>query len=163
VLLKAGQLEAARAQYDELAREIADEDRLRTLDVKRLAVDGVAREAIIALLIGDELGPSWDVAAPKLGEWSMLEPDSGLADYLVARNLYHRGRFKDAALYLDRALGRALPEPRVVEEALRLRIFVACAVLDRDAARWALERVRSRSLSAARRESIERFAERCAI
>ncbi|HYJ09527.1 MAG TPA: tetratricopeptide repeat protein, partial [Polyangiaceae bacterium] len=163
VLLREGQLEGARARYAELAQRLVDEDRLRTLDVKRLADSGVAREALVTLLIGEELGPSWDVAAAKLGKWSALDSSSGLADYLLAKNLYNRGRFKDAGLYLDRALGRKLPEPRVLDEALRLRAVVGCAVLDRDAARWALERLRLRPLSASRREGIERLAERCAI
>jgi Flp pilus assembly protein TadD len=163
LLLRAGQLDAAREQYAELEQRLVDSDRLRTLDVKRLADSGIARDAIVALLIGDELGPSWDVAAAKLGEWSVREPSSGLADYLLAKNLYSRGRFKDAALYLDRALSRQLPEPRVLDEALRLRAVVGCALLDRDAARWAFERLRERPLSAARREANERFAERCAL
>jgi tetratricopeptide (TPR) repeat protein len=163
LLLRAGQLEAAREQYAELEKRLVDSDRLRTLDVKRLADSGIAREAIVLLLIGDELGPSWDVAAAKLGEWSTLEPSSGLADYLLGKNLYNRGRFKDAALYLDRALSRKLPEPRVLEEALRIRAVVGCALLDRDAAHWAFERLRERPLSAARREASQRFEERCAL
>lgn len=163
VLLREGQLERARAHYAELAQRLVDEDRLRTLDVKRLAEAGIARDAILTLLVGDELGPSWDAAAAKLGEWSALEPAAGLADYLLAKNLYNRGRFKDSALYLDRALSRKLPEPRVLDEALRLRALVGCAVLDRDAARSAVERLRQRSLSAARRQGIERLAERCAL
>jgi tetratricopeptide (TPR) repeat protein len=163
LLLRAGQLDAARDQYAELEQRLVDSDRLRTLDVKRLADTGIARDAIITLLIGDELGPSWDVAAAKLGEWSVLEPSSGLADYLLAKNLYNRGRFKDAALYLNRAISRQLPEPRVLDEALRLRAVLGCALLDRDAAHWAFERLRERPLPAARREANERFAERCRL
>lgn len=163
VLLRQGQVAAALEGYDELAQKLVDEDRLRTLDVKRLAREGLRREAIVALLLGDELGPSWDVAAPKLGEWSASAPDDGLADYLVGRNLYGRGRYRDAALALDRALGRQLPEPRVLDEALRLRLVLACARLDVDAARWALERLRTRELSAARRQAVERLAERCSL
>ncbi len=162
-LLRQGQLEAAREQYDELAKLLADEDRLRTLDVKRLATAGLARQSILALLIGDAFGPSWDLAAAKLGEWSASDVRSGLADYLLAKNLYNRGRTADAALYLDRALARALPEPRVLDEALRLRFMAACAELDQDAANWAYQRLRARPLSAARRLGVERLAERCAI
>jgi tetratricopeptide (TPR) repeat protein len=163
VLMRQGQYEQARAEYDQLSRLFVDEDRLRTLDVKSLATAGLAREAIFALLIGDELGASWDVAAPKLGEWSALNPAYGLADYLLGKNLYNRGRLKEAALALDRALGRTLPEPRVLDEALRLRMVVACALIDEDAAGWAFERLRARSLSRARWEGIERLAERCSI
>ena len=160
--LREGQVGAAREQYAELERRLVDPDRLRTLDIKRLAEFGIARDAILTLLIGDDLGPSWDAAAAKLGEWSALEPSSGLADYLLAKNLYNRGRFAVSALYADRALSRKLPEPRVLDEALRLRAVLACAVADRDAAEWAFARLRERPLYAARREANERFAERCA-
>lgn len=163
VLLRQGQTEAAHDLYSELAQKLVDEDRLRTLDVKRTADDGIAREAISLLLIGDENGPSWDAAAPKLGEWAAVAPGLGLADYLLAKNLYNRGRYRDAGLYLDRALTRSLPEPRVADEALRLRVVVACALVEPEAARWALERLRARPISAARRSGVERLAERCAI
>ncbi len=161
VLLRAGQFEAARQVYAEIARDVVDEDRLRTLDVKQATEAGIARDAILALLIGDELGPSWDVAAAKLGEWSTLDPGNGLADYLLAKNLYNRGRFKEAALYVDRALSRALPEPRVRDEALRLRLLTGCATVDVVAARWAFEALQKRPLTAARREGVARLAERC--
>jgi hypothetical protein len=161
--LRQGNLEAARAEYAALAARVADEDRLRTLEVKSLATPGIAREAIVNLLVGEELGPSWDLGAPKLGEWAARDEQSGLADYLLAKNLYNRGRLKDAALYLDRALGRNLPEPRVSTEALRLRFVIGCAELDRDAAHWALQRLRAQKLSAARAQGIERLAERCMI
>ena len=163
LLLRGGQLDAARELYAELERRLVDPDRLRTLDVKRLADSGIARDAILTLLIGDELGPSWDAAAGKLGEWSALDPRSGLADYLLGKNLYNRGRWKEAGLYIDRALSRKLPEPRVLDEALRLRAVIACALLDRDTTHWAFERLRERPLSAARREANQRFAERCAL
>lgn len=163
VLLRKGQTQAAHEQYRELARELVDEDRLRTLDVKGLAGEGIAREAIVLLLIGDENGPSWDAAAPKLGEWSALTPADGLADYLLAKNLYNRGRYRDAGLYLDRALARSLPEPRVADEALRLRVVVACAELDPEAARWAVQKLRERNISPARRHSLDRLAERCGL
>jgi tetratricopeptide (TPR) repeat protein len=163
ILLRGGQLEAARELYTELQRRLVDPDRLRTLDVKQLADTGIAREAILTLLIGDEQGPSWDAAAGKLGEWSALDPSLGLADYLLGKNLYNRGRWKEAALYVDRALSRKLPEPRVLDEALRLRAVIGCALLDRDATQWAFERLRERPLSAARREANQRFAERCAL
>jgi hypothetical protein len=162
-LLQQGQVDAAREQYAALAAQLADEDRLRTLDVKREADEGLAREAILALLLGDEQGPSWDVAAPKLGEWSARDAASGLADYLVGKNLFNRGRIKDAALYLDRALSRSLPAERIVDEALRLRFVAACALFDHDAAIWAYDRLRARPLSRARRFGLDRLAERCTI
>jgi len=161
VALRQGRLEAARELYAALARDLVDEDRLRTLDVKRSADEGIARDAVLALLVGEEFGPSFEIAAGKLGEWSARDANSGLADYLLAKNLYNRARFKDAALYLDRALERSLPEPRVRDEALRLRLVLGCATLDRVAARSAFQTLAERPLSTARREGVRRFAERC--
>jgi hypothetical protein len=163
LLLARGDLSAARAAYDELAARLADEDRLRTLDVKKLAEQGLLHRAVVALLIGDAQGPSWDVAAPLLGERAALAPGDGLADYLIARNLFGRGRLADAARHFDRALARTIAAPRVVEEALRLRVVVACALGDRATARNALERFLALPLRTSRRQGIERFAERCGL
>jgi tetratricopeptide (TPR) repeat protein len=163
VLLRQGQIDRAVDEYEKLRQKLVDEDRLRTIDVKELATSGLARESIIALLLGDTLGPSWDVAAPKLGEWAAVEPSRGLADYLVGKNLYNRGRYHEAAFALDRALSRELPEPRVLDEALRLRLVLGCALVDTESARWAYQKLEARPLSAARREAVNRLAERCSI
>ncbi|HYO94082.1 MAG TPA: tetratricopeptide repeat protein [Polyangiaceae bacterium] len=161
--LRQGQVELARKGYQQLATTTADEDRLRTLDVKQLADAGIAREAIVLLLIGDELGPSWDVAAAKLGEWAARDPELGVADYLLGRNLMSRARYREAAFYFDRALSRRLLEPRILEEALRLRLIVGCASADSYTASWALGRLLERRLSSSRLQGIQRFAERCAL
>ncbi|MGC4088561.1 MAG: hypothetical protein QM756_11825 [Polyangiaceae bacterium] len=87
----------------------------------------------------------------------------GLADYLIGKNLYNRGRYRDAALAIDRALSRRLPEPRVLDEALRLSLVLACALTDPDSARVAFERLKARQLSPARQQAVLRLAERCSI
>jgi tetratricopeptide (TPR) repeat protein len=164
LLLREGRLEEAREAYAQLAKDLVDADRLRTLDVKRRAAQSLGREAVVMLLIGDELGPSWDVAAGKLGEWSALDPrDGGLADYLLGRNLSQRGRYRNAAEYLERSLARGLPDASVLDEALRLRMIAACATGDLAAADRARERLAGRLSSRARRGSLARFAERCGI
>lgn len=163
LLLARGDVQGARALYEELATRLVDENRLRTLDVKKLADGGLLHQSIVALLIGDAQGPSWDVAAPLLGERAASAPTDGLADYLIGRNLFGRGRLTDAARHLDRALAREIAAPRVLEEALRLRVIVACALYDRSAARQALERFLALPLRASRRQGIQRFAERCGV
>ncbi|MFO7181223.1 MAG: hypothetical protein DIU78_021155 [Pseudomonadota bacterium] len=163
LLLRRGELDAARSIYAELAQKTADPDRLRTLDVKRLAPSGIGVDAIVMLLIGDADGPSWDVAAAKLGEWAAIDRTDGLPEYLLGRNLMGRGRIRHAAEYLERALGKRLPEPHVRDEALRLRLVTACAAGDRAAARRARDALLERDLSAARREGLLRFAERCGL
>ena len=161
--LRSGDLAAAQAVYAELAAKIADADRLRTLDVKRRAALGLAREAIVMLLIGDELGPSWDVAAAKLGEWAAFDSSAGIADYLLGRNLVLRGRPRQGAQYLDRALSRAIPDASVLDETLRLRLIAACAMADPASARPLRDRLLTRISSKARREALTRFSERCGL
>lgn len=163
LLLRQGRFAQARREYTQLSTQVADEDRLRTLDVKRAVSEGISQRALVLLLIGDELGTSWDVAVAKLGEWSAQNPISGLADYLIGRNLIPRGRWREASNYLDRALARELPEPRVRDEALRLRLTVACALGDSAAGEPLLQALRGRSSSRARREGVERFATRCGL
>ena len=163
LLLRRGEIDEARALYTELASKIADADRLRTLDVKRQADRGLGREAIVLLLIGDELGASWDAAAPKLGEWSALDAHSGLSDYLIGRNLVLRGRPLLGAEYLDRALNRGFTLESVADEALRLRLIAACALADPVAARPVRDRLLARISSQARREALSRFSERCGL
>ncbi len=84
---------------------VFDEGRVRTLDVKRWAREGLAYESVATLLVGDsELGASWDVAAPLLGIWGEREPDQGVSSYLI-------GQEPDAP--------RALPRGRLTTSASR--------------------------------------------
>ncbi len=129
-----GDLEPARTRYEKLATASLDEDAARTLEVKRLATeDPAAREAIQALLLGDEKrGPDIFLAGTALGRWPSATPDgrSPLASYLVGRNLVQRGFFEKGAQILDDALAGPLPTPRIARETLRQRAIAACAVGD---------------------------------
>jgi len=162
--LRAGQLAPAKRDYDAVAALVADEDRLRTLDVKRVPETELQRHAIVDLLIGDPvLGAAFEVAAPEIAAWSEAEPNNGLPPYLLGKNLFGRGRYPEAALYLDRALERELSLPRVKREAWRTRLTVACAlgdVVNRDRALLALRA--DSGLGQARRATMERLAQRCA-
>lgn len=160
-----GNLEAARAGYDEVASLVVDEDRLRALDVKRNPGSDVGRRAIVSLLIGDaKLGASWDVAAAQLGEWLGGDPNQGLAPYLLGKNLYGRGRWDDAAAYLDRALVQPIALDRVLDEALRVRFYIACAERRTDVAASVHARLAARpTLNAARRRALDAQARRCGI
>jgi tetratricopeptide (TPR) repeat protein len=161
--LRAGLLEAARRDYDAVASIVANEDRLRTLDVKRSPENEVQRRAIVDLLVGDPLlGAAFEVAAPRLADWANAEPENGLPSYLLGKNLFGRGRFTEAASYLDQALTKKLRLPRVAREAWRTRLTLACAVGDSTAKARALEALRADpDLSPARRAAIERLALRC--
>ena len=163
VELRAGRLEDARRAYDAVAAIVADEDRLRTLDVKRSAENELQRRAIVDLLVGDPvLGASFEVAAPRLADWANAEPENGLPSYLLGKNLFGRGRFKEAAEYLDQALAKKLEMPRVAREAWRTRLTLACALGDSGVKARALDALQADpGLSSARRAAIERLALRC--
>ncbi len=163
VELRAGHLLDARRDYDAVAEIVADEDRLRTLDVKRSPQNELQRRAIVDLLVGDPiLGAAFEVAAPRLSDWAIAEPDNGLPSYLLGKNLFGRGRFAEAAEYLDAALAKKLSLPRVAREAWRTRLTLACAVGDAAARDRSLAALRADGgLSAARRATVERLAARC--
>jgi predicted Zn-dependent protease len=161
--LRAGRLPEARRAYDDVASIVADEDRLRTLDVKRSPENEIQRRAIVELLVGDPvLGASFEVAAPRIADWANAEPDNGLPSYLLGKNLFGRGRFREASDYIDQALAKKLSLPRVTREAWRTRLTLACAMGDSGAKARALEALRADSgLSSARSAALERLALRC--
>jgi len=155
---------AALDLYDQAERYAFDEHRSRTIAVKRYGLQNdLAHRAIAELLIGDrESGPDLVQASASLGEWSMLESDSGLADYLIGKNLYSRVRWQAANEHLQRALARPLPLLSVRREALRSRVFAGCAIGDRQSAQTALAQyLADPGLSLARKNGMERFTELC--
>jgi tetratricopeptide (TPR) repeat protein len=154
----------ATKKYDQVAELALDADRLRTLDVKRLATGELERDAILNLLIGGvRFGPSWDVAGVKLGEWADRDRQRGVAAYLVGKNFYLRGRWEESARYLDRALTAREPlPPSVRQEALRVRITVACALGEAASARQRYQEWRALpDLPASRSDGMSRFLRRC--
>jgi tetratricopeptide (TPR) repeat protein len=163
--LALGRVEPAARRYEAAASAVVDEDHRRTLEVKLLAARSPHGRALASLLVGDlRLGPDPVAAAAELGRWATLAPDDGLPEYLVGRNLWGRGRLREAARYLDAALARKLEPPSVRREALRVRWIVACAerrVAEGKPAyrRWLDEP----GLSAARRQAGERIAGRCGL
>jgi tetratricopeptide (TPR) repeat protein/outer membrane lipoprotein SlyB len=165
-----GNLEAARKRYEALAARSLDEDAARTLEVKRLATEDLAaREAIQALLLGDEKrGPDTFVGGVALGRWPAATPSgrAPLASYLVGRNLVQRGFFEKGAAVLEDALAGSLPTPRIARETLRQRAVAACALDDKPA----LERVKAviegpddpfKGASGGRRAATLRMIARC--
>ncbi len=165
ILLRGGKLGEARALYAEIAGAFVDEDRLRLLEVKAAAELGIAQEATVNLLVGaGERGASWDVAAVQLGQWFEQAPSDGLPAFLLGKNLYHRGYPEEAAAYLEQALSREIKLPRARKEALRVRLFIACAKGDMPRARALYaELVARNDLTSAQRESLSRFATRSGV
>lgn len=161
--LARGHADAARGLYTKALELVFDEDRRRTLEVKRLATEGTARDALVALLIGGpDDPPSWDVAAPLLQAWLDTHPTDDLTPYLIGRNLFLAGRYADALPYLNRSLSFLPKLESVRREAYRLRIVTGCA-LGKDPERmlWLERALADRTLPLARRIGLTRVAERC--
>ncbi len=165
-----GKPQQAQKLYGEVAESVVGEHHLRTLDIKRLIgtaqpADSAAHAGVQALLLGDPtLGTDWAVAGAELGRWAELEPKNGLPDYLLGKNYFNRGRWKEAAERLDSALSKRIELPRVEAEALRTRLFVACALGQKRSGQEAFNRFeKQKSVAPARREGVRSFAERCGL
>lgn len=161
--LSDGHVEQARQRYAKVASDVVDEDHLRELAVKRDTTQADARAAIVALLIGDpRLGTNFGVAAARLTEWADADPEDGTPDYLLAKNLYLQGRWREADRDLNAALGRKLSIASVRREAWRLRTVLSCAQGDFDAARRAYARWRAEpGIRRARQQGMARFMVLC--
>ena len=57
-------------------------------------------------------------------------PRDGLAAYLIAKQLQNKGAWEACSHYAQNALGRELPGPLFVQEALRMRGIAAWHVRD---------------------------------
>jgi formylglycine-generating enzyme required for sulfatase activity/tetratricopeptide (TPR) repeat protein len=161
--LERGEVGRAQPIYERLAKLALDSDRRRSLELKANAQSPESVRALTSLLIGSGGEPTWDVAVRDLISWSDKEPNSGIADYLLARNFWHQGREAVAIEHLDRALARSIPLATVKAEALRLRASMACATEDRSTAWELAERLEQiPGLPMPRRRGILRLVERCA-
>jgi len=164
--LEGGDYDRASKHYAELASRSLDEDSLRTIEVKASSLgDTRARRAIAAYLVGPpERGVDTMTAGALLGSWAAEDPTDGLPEYLLGKDLANRGLYADAAERLDRALAKRLAPGRVLREALRQRVIVACALGDAASARKAYDIWVDRGAEpfVARRDALGRLLERCA-
>jgi tetratricopeptide (TPR) repeat protein len=163
--LLTGDTSVAQTAFAAARSYAGGENAQRNLDVKVFAADhsGISRDAIVGFLVGDTRGQS-DVleAGALLGRFAAIEPELGLADYLIGKNLYNRGRFAAAASALDRALSKLLPPARVEREALRTRLLAACALGQTAEVRELTQRYLAfPGLSRARRDEGERLRASC--
>ncbi len=161
-----GDYDRAAQRYAEVATRLFDEDTLRTIEVKTGSLGDVrARRTIAAYLVGSaERGVDSMTAGALLGSWAAEDPTDGLPEYLLAKDLANRGFYSDAADRLDRALAKRLPPGRVLREALRQRVIIACALGDSAAAHkaYGIWVDKGSEPFVARRETLRRFLERCA-
>jgi tetratricopeptide (TPR) repeat protein len=163
--LEGGDYDHAAQRYGQLAARSLDEDSLRTIEVKTGALgDPRARKAIGAYLVGaPERGVDAMTAGALLGQWIAEDPADGLPEYLLGKDLVNRGLYTEGAERLDRALAKRLPPGRVLREALRQRVIVACALGDVTSARKAYDIWVDKGAEpfTARRESLRRLLDRC--
>jgi tetratricopeptide (TPR) repeat protein len=163
--LEGGDYDRAARRYAQLAERSLDEDSLRTIEVKAGSLsDPRARRAISAYLVGSpERGVDAMTAGALMGSWIAEDPSDGLPEYLLGKDLANRGLYADASERLDRALSKRLPPGRVLREALRQRVIVACALGDAPAARKAYDIWLDKGAEpfTARRDALRRLLERC--
>jgi tetratricopeptide (TPR) repeat protein len=161
-----GDYDKAAERYAALAARTLDEDALRTIEVKVSSLsDPRARRAIGAYLVGSpDRGIDAMSAGALLGAWIAEDPSDGLPEYLLGRDLAGKSLWGQAAERYDRALAKRLPPGRVLREALRQRVIVACALGDVAAARRAFDIWTDKGAEPfrARREAMSRLIERCA-
>lgn len=163
-----GDYDGAATRYEALAKRTVDEDTARTLEIKALgARDPAAREAVQALLLGDQKhGADIFLGGVELGAWRAKTP-SGLVSYLVGRNLVGRGFYERGERHLDDALELTLPTARVTRETLRQRAVAACALGEVETLAKLRARIEGpddpfKGASGGRREATLRMIDRCA-
>jgi tetratricopeptide (TPR) repeat protein len=163
--MQQGEYDRAASGYGMLEARTLDEDTLRTIEVKMTALgDPRARRAIAELLVGSaERGVDLATAMALLGAWIGEDPTDGLPEYLLGRDLASRGLYTEAAERFDRALAKRLPVGRVLREALRQRVIVACALQDVASAKkvYGIWADKGGEPSATRRDSLRQLVERC--
>jgi len=161
--LSADHPEKAKPLYTRALDLTFDEDRRRTIEVKRWASGTKAQKPVVALLIGTPETPaSWEVAAPLIQGWADRELFDDVPTYLLGRNLLNGGHYAEAASYLDAALRHASPLASVHREAVRLRVIAACA-LGEDPRRLGLveELEKDQERARARRVGLLALVDRC--
>ena len=128
--LRAGDAQQARALYRQVLPLVTAEGRLRTLALKiHYADDGLARAALVALLIGsDGRGANNIEALDLMGRWRAQRPHDPVPDYLFARQHLAAERYALAEAALARVITKPVTLPRVRAEALRMRVVASCAM-----------------------------------
>lgn len=116
-----GDVETARARYDAAAKLPLDEPTARLTTVKRIVCnwpDGPSRRALVPLLTGSARDTALDIAT--LQKLADGDPDRALYHYLLARQLYARGRWAEAVAELRHPAVERLPDARFDREAARI-------------------------------------------
>lgn len=146
VAWQSGDRRLSREHYQRAQALVVEEERLRQLDVKLLALEAAdpqAGHAVAAVFFGaDGRGPLPMWSGLELGKW-LQDSNAPLAHYLVGKQFMAVSKWSPALVHLRAAMSAPELPPRVIREAVRSVLVAACAVRDRngiDAAKMALSR-----------------------
>ncbi|HEY2028589.1 MAG TPA: hypothetical protein VGH20_05215 [Myxococcales bacterium] len=132
---KAGDVQAARARFEEALQLVQPEAAERALAVRLFGLNDAATwPALRPLLTEADTGPEVLLA---LRDLDLQRPRDGIFAYLLAKQLQNRAAWEACARYAGNALRRSLPGPLFVQESLRMRGISAWHLRDAAAARAA--------------------------
>ena len=130
-----GDRASAQARYEAAQALLVEEERLRQLDVKLLALseaDERTLDAVFSLFFGAHGEGSMPLTSGlALGRW-LEATDSTLAHYLVGKQLWSVEKWQDALVHLKTVVSRGGLPARVIREATRGTLVAACATGDID-------------------------------
>jgi tetratricopeptide (TPR) repeat protein len=121
--LLAGDVDGARLRYDAAAKYPSDESASRLLTVKRAVCSwpaGPSRAALVPILISPPALRDAAVDLATLQKLADRDRDLALYHYLLARQLFARGRFAETVEELGYPAAEKLPDFRFDREAARL-------------------------------------------
>lgn len=151
-----GEVDRARALYEELLAIPRTDGPARQSEVKKVGLEGSAEEqALVYEMLVERTSPP--VAVHVAQALTDIRPD-GLGPYLEARQLLFQGRFALALPLIERAETRGVPTDRMSRELTRMKGIATFALADYDASRAAWE-ARAAG-SDAERADAERWLER---
>jgi len=150
---KAGDAEKAQRFFAEAAQLPQSEPLERALVIRLKSVKDPATWPAVRPLLADG-NPSPEILL-ELRDLDLARPRDGVAAYLIAKQLQNRGAWADCLKYATDALGRDLPGPLFIEEALRMRGISAWHLGDAAIARDAFTK-----LAATRPLEAQRWLER---
>lgn len=119
-----GDVDGARRYYDLAATRPGDESTARLLTVKRLVCGwpaGPSRAALVPILVSPPSARDAAVDLATLQKLADRDRDLALYHYLLARQLFARGRFAETVEELGYPAHQPLPDARFDREATRLQ------------------------------------------
>lgn len=132
---KSGDVQAARARFEEAMQLVQPEPLERALTVRLFALrDAATWPALRPLLADADTGPEVLLA---LRDLDLQRPREGIFAYLLAKRLQNAGAWEACAHYAENALRRGVLGPLFVQESLRMRGIAAWHLRDTATARAA--------------------------